>query len=170
MPSSTCRKSMPANLNWKTAPSMDSLLASAAAMVQDKATARQVALIVHQPAQALTLRGDRTRLQQAVLNYLSNAVKFTDAGQIEVGCQVLERTASDVLLRIAVKDTGIGIAPDVLPACSPPSSRPTTRPPANMAAPASGLAITRKIAELMQANAGPRAYSARAAPSGSPPA
>ncbi|MBV2194599.1 MAG: response regulator, partial [Azonexus sp.] len=133
---------------------VDSLLASAAAMVQDKATARQVALIVHRLPEALTLRGDRTRLQQAVLNYLSNAVKFTDAGQIEVGCQVLERTASDVLLRITVKDTGIGIAPDILPrlfSAFEQADNSTTR---KYGGTGLGLAITRKIAELMHGNAG----------------
>ena len=133
---------------------VDSLLASAAAMVQDKATARQVALIVHRLPEALTLRGDRTRLQQAVLNYLSNAVKFTDAGQIEVGCQVLERTASDVLLRITVKDTGIGIAPDVMPrlfSAFEQADNSTTR---KYGGTGLGLAITRKIAELMHGNAG----------------
>jgi signal transduction histidine kinase len=115
MPSSTCRKSTPANSNWKKPPSTWTASCRRGGHGAGKGQARQVALLVHHLPEALTLRGDKTRLQQAVLNYLSNAVKFTDAGQIEVGCQVLERTASDVLLRIEVKDTGIGIAPDVVP-------------------------------------------------------
>ena len=133
---------------------MDSILAGAAAMVQEKAQARQVALLVHHLPEALTLRGDKTRLQQAVLNYLSNAVKFTDAGRIEVGCQVLERTAGDVLLRIEVKDTGIGIAPDVVPrlfSAFEQADNSTTR---KYGGTGLGLAITRKIAQLMHGDAG----------------
>jgi signal transduction histidine kinase len=123
-------------------------------MVQEKAQARQVALLVHHLPEALTLRGDKTRLQQAVLNYLSNAVKFTDAGRIEVGCQVLERTAGDVLLRIEVKDTGIGIAPDVVPrlfSAFEQADNSTTR---KYGGTGLGLAITRKIAQLMHGDAG----------------
>ena len=58
------------------------------------------------------LRGDATRLSQALLNYLSNAVKFTQHGAIELVCSVLEQTETDLLVKFEVRDTGIGLSPD----------------------------------------------------------
>lgn len=55
------------------------------------------------------LVGDALRLKQVLLNYAGNAAKFTEQGQIVLRVQVRERTASEVLLYFAVKDTGIGL-------------------------------------------------------------
>jgi PAS domain S-box-containing protein len=56
--------------------------------------------------------GDPGRLRQILLNLISNAIKFTDAGEVGVDVSVAERTASDVMLRCTVRDTGIGIPED----------------------------------------------------------
>ncbi|MFZ2974231.1 MAG: bacteriohemerythrin [Ferribacterium limneticum] len=132
---------------------INAILDNAAAMVHDKARAKNVALLVtHAPN--LRLRGDRTRLQQAVLNYLSNAVKFTDAGQIELGCQVVESTPDEVLIRLEVRDSGIGIPADALPrlfSAFEQADNSTTR---KYGGTGLGLAITKKFAQLMQGDAG----------------
>ncbi|MEN9416966.1 MAG: hypothetical protein RI988_586 [Pseudomonadota bacterium] len=59
----------------------------------------------------LSLVGDPTRVRQVLLNLLSNAVKFTERGRVDVvlGCDGLG--TAQPLLHLAVKDTGIGIAP-----------------------------------------------------------
>ena len=132
---------------------INAILDNAAAMVHDKARAKNVALIVNH-APTLLLRGDRTRLQQAVLNYLSNAVKFTDAGQIELGCRVIESTPNDVLIRLEVRDSGIGIPAEALPrlfSAFEQADNSTTR---KYGGTGLGLAITKKIARLMQGDAG----------------
>ena len=63
-----------------------------------------------------TLVGDPGRLRQILLNLVSNAVKFTDTGEIGVEVTVAERdedaSARDVMLRCTVRDTGIGIPED----------------------------------------------------------
>ena len=57
-------------------------------------------------------RGDAFRLQQVLLNLLSNAIKFTAQGDVLVQVQVCRRTLEEATLRISVRDTGIGIAPE----------------------------------------------------------
>jgi protein-histidine pros-kinase len=53
--------------------------------------------------------GDPTRVRQVITNLVGNAVKFTEQGDISVEVDVEERSISSVLLRFAVRDTGIGI-------------------------------------------------------------
>lgn len=57
------------------------------------------------------LRGDTVRLRQVLLNLISNAIKFTDVGLIQVRLQLEPDGARSVLLRAEVQDSGIGIAP-----------------------------------------------------------
>jgi signal transduction histidine kinase/CheY-like chemotaxis protein len=72
---------------------------------------REHALSVALPSEPLPLEADPTRLEQVLVNLLNNAAKYTDRGgriQVEV-----EREASEAVVR--VRDTGIGIAPELLP-------------------------------------------------------
>jgi PAS domain S-box-containing protein len=55
------------------------------------------------------LIGDPGRLRQVILNLVSNAIKFTDEGEVAVNVSVDERGTDDVRLRFTVRDTGIGI-------------------------------------------------------------
>ena len=58
------------------------------------------------------LIGDPGRLRQVILNLVSNAIKFTDEGEVGVNVSVDERGKDDVRLRFTVRDTGIGIPED----------------------------------------------------------
>ena len=60
-----------------------------------------------------TLMGDKGRLSQVVLNLVGNAVKFTDEGEIAVRVELESQAQETVCLHITVRDTGIGIAPEV---------------------------------------------------------
>ena len=64
------------------------------------------------PQLPLHLVGDAMRLQQVLLNLSGNAIKFTPAGEVVLSMQVLQQDAASVTLEIAVRDTGIGIAPE----------------------------------------------------------
>ncbi len=66
-----------------------------------------------QPHPLPVLRGNAVRLKQIVLNLLTNAVKFTEAGHVDVAFEGIE-VAESVALTIHVADTGVGIAPDCL--------------------------------------------------------
>ena len=82
---------------------------------------------------------DPLRLRQMLNNLIGNAAKFTASGEIRVDVNVT-RDEPSPRLRFAVRDTGIGMPPDVSPGCSNPLSRPTARPPAISAAAGSGCA------------------------------
>jgi hypothetical protein len=94
---------------------LDDLLRNVGALIQDKARTKGLALVIDSPATAVALIGDATRLQQALLNYASNAVKFTEHGTITLRARIEAADAQGARVRFEVEDTGIGIAPEVLP-------------------------------------------------------
>ena len=61
-----------------------------------------------------TLTGDPSRLRQIIVNLMSNAVKFTDKGEINLHVSSLEKNETHACLKFAVKDTGIGISQDII--------------------------------------------------------
>jgi CheY-like chemotaxis protein len=63
------------------------------------------------PALPDMLCGDPTRLRQILINFVGNAIKFSDHGQITVNARAVEEDRLGVLLRIDVTDQGIGISP-----------------------------------------------------------
>jgi PAS domain S-box-containing protein len=130
------------------------LLHNVATMVHDKATAKGLRLLIDAVSLPPRLSGDATRLQQALLNYATNAVKFTEHGQVTLHAGIAGETAEHVLLRFEVEDTGIGIADDAMErlfASFEQADNSTTR---KYGGTGLGLAITRKLAELMGGSAG----------------
>lgn len=87
------------------------VIGSACMLLQGRAASRNVRLALDVKKALPSLRGDRDRLQQIVVNLVSNAVKFTPAGgAVTVGCDLLP----DGRLAITVSDTGVGIPEDKL--------------------------------------------------------
>lgn len=82
-----------------------------------RAEEKQLKLFVHLDPEItqLALLGDPLCLGQILLNLTGNALKFTDHGSITVRARIVEDTADDLLLRIEVADTGVGIATEQLP-------------------------------------------------------
>jgi signal transduction histidine kinase/CheY-like chemotaxis protein len=89
---------------------LDILLNSITTMILEKANAKGLEVVFDvDPEIPLQLRGDATRLGQILLNYLSNAVKFTEHGEVLLRVRILERTGARILVGFEVHDTGIGI-------------------------------------------------------------
>ncbi len=129
------------------------LVAESVAMVQERARARHLT-IVTEVASPGPLCGDPMRLRQALLNYLGNAIKFADHGRIVLRVSAEGEEDGVVLIRVCVSDSGIGIAPDVLPrlfGAFEQADNSTTR---KYGGTGLGLAITRKLAELMGGEVG----------------
>ncbi|WP_374327585.1 ATP-binding protein [Azonexus sp.] len=123
-------------------------------MLQEKAEAKGIELRREYPADLRWLRGDSTRLQQALLNYAGNALKFTERGSVLLRARVVDTRAAAVLVRFEVSDTGIGIAPaaiDRLFSAFEQADHSTSR---KYGGTGLGLAITRKIAQAMGGDAG----------------
>ena len=131
------------------------LMERAAALIRDKVQAKGLMFRIEMPVGAAhQLRGDPTRLTQAMLNYLGNAVKFTRQGSITLRCAVVEQRAAQTVLRFEVTDTGVGVAAEVkdrLFGAFEQADNSTTR---HYGGTGLGLAITRRLAELMGGQAG----------------
>ena len=94
---------------------LDLLLNNLAKIFYFNAREKGLELVFYQdPNIPPTLIGDPLRVSQILSNFLSNALKFTDKGQIFVKVNLVEQTAETVMLKFSVKDTGIGIHPDQL--------------------------------------------------------
>ena len=130
------------------------LFANAISIITERLQSKGLALHTERDDFPNDLRGDAIRLQQALLNYLTNAVKFTEQGSITLRARNLESSTDSVLLRFEVSDTGIGIAADAqerLFSAFEQADNSTTR---QYGGTGLGLAITRRLAELMGGEAG----------------
>jgi PAS domain S-box-containing protein len=98
----------------------------------------------------LALAGDQHRVKQIISNLVSNAVKFTPPrGAITISAQVIEQQAASVRVQIAVKDSGIGISPDLLEYIFQPFVQADGSTTRKFGGTGLGLTISRRLAELM---------------------
>lgn len=134
---------------------LDHLLHTVAGFLNEKAGDKGLELIFDIcPDVPGTLIGDSLRISQILLNYGSNAIKFSDKGEIRISVQVLERAEENVLLHFAVRDRGIGLTKEQqqqLFQSFQQADMSTTR---KYGGTGLGLAISRRLAELMGGEAG----------------
>ncbi len=116
-----------------------------------KAAENGIELLVDiDPRIPMVLVGDPLRLKQILTNLLSNAVKFTDpGGVILVRVHAQEITEENVLLTFAVKDTGIGIAPEYLPQLFESFTQADASSTRQYGGTGLGLAICKQLVRMM---------------------
>ena len=121
-------------------------VASAVELVRHRATEKKLALVVaiadDVPA---TVQGDATRLRQTLLNLLSNALKFTEAGEVRL---TVARGAGDEL-HFAVKDSGIGLTPEGMGRLFQSFSQADSSTTRKYGGTGLGLVISKRLAEIM---------------------
>lgn len=130
------------------------IVSNVISMLQTRAEAKGVQLCVEMEDLPEPLLGDPTRLQQSLLNYATNAIKFTEQGKVTLRLRKVEESVSDILLRFEVEDSGIGISPESLArlfSAFEQADNTTTR---KYGGTGLGLAITRRLAVLMGGDAG----------------
>ncbi|WP_371324214.1 cache domain-containing protein [Dechloromonas sp. ZY10] len=132
------------------------MLDQALSLLQEKAEAKGLRLRGEVSGQVpQSLYGDSFRLGQALLNYLGNAVKFSEQGEIVVSLTVdRELAPGRVLLRLAVRDQGVGIAPDKLGRLFQPFSQADDSTTRRYGGSGLGLAINKRLAELLGGEVG----------------
>ncbi|MEY2632726.1 MAG: hypothetical protein RIR00_1380, partial [Pseudomonadota bacterium] len=94
---------------------LHSLMGNIASMLYGRAQEKQLRLFTEAGPLPVGLLGDPTRLQQALLNYTANAIKFTETGSVRLRVEQVGEDAHSALIRFEVSDTGVGIPPEVLP-------------------------------------------------------
>jgi signal transduction histidine kinase/ActR/RegA family two-component response regulator len=133
---------------------IESMVAGIASMLNDQLQAKRLDLRSEIGPLPANLRGDATRIQQALLNYAGNAVKFTESGSITLRARQVEEGPESALVRFEVQDTGIGIAAEAMPRLFTAFEQADNTSTRKYGGTGLGLAITKKIAQLMGGDAG----------------
>ncbi|OYY45384.1 MAG: hypothetical protein B7Y56_05530 [Gallionellales bacterium 35-53-114] len=134
--------------------SINKILGNVSTILSDRSKAKGIPILVESASLPPDLYGDPMRLQQALLNYATNAIKFTEKGEVTLRVFLQEQTEDAALLRFEVRDTGIGIPAETLPqlfSAFEQADNSTTR---KYGGTGLGLAITRRLARLMGGQAG----------------
>jgi signal transduction histidine kinase len=116
-------------------------------IIQEKGLALNLNVATEIPP---VLLGDQLRLKQILLNLLGNAIKFTAQGSITISAQLLAQLEASVLVKIAVRDTGIGISDGFLDKVFLPFVQENDSTTRQFGGTGLGLSISRGLAELME--------------------
>jgi signal transduction histidine kinase len=98
--------------------------------------------------------GDAMRLRQILINFVANAIKFSDRGRIDVRARLAGRDAQDIVIRIEVSDQGIGISPEQQARLFHAFAQADASTTRKYGGTGLGLVISRRLALLMGGDAG----------------
>ena len=133
---------------------LSSVLDHVHSMLADSARSKGLSVEVDADSVPVWLRGDVVRLRQCLLNYASNAIKFTERGKIHLRASLLEEKGDELRVRFAVSDTGLGIDPERLGQLFQNFTQADASTTRIYGGTGLGLVITRRLAALMGGEAG----------------
>jgi len=134
---------------------LSAVLDNFANLIAEKASAKGLELIFEVDANVPdAMLGDPLRLGQVLINYGNNAVKFTQSGEVQVSVSVVMQTDAEVVLRFAVRDTGIGLTQAQISQLFRSFQQADTSTSRQYGGTGLGLAIARELSSLMGGEVG----------------
>ena len=133
------------NVPFKLEEVLDAVVHVNVLAAQDK----QLDLILHGPNTPLMLKGDPLRLNQILTNLVSNAVKFTASGFVEIHCFIVEQSNQRVSLKFSVTDSGVGIDQQKMSKLFKPFSQADGSTTREYGGSGLGLSISQHLAQMM---------------------
>jgi PAS domain S-box-containing protein len=129
---------------------LDDVITSVTTVIGQKVTDKGLELLAHvAPTVPQFLIGDPLRLGQVLINLVSNAVKFTERGEIVVCVALLQHTGEKCQLKFSVRDTGIGMSKEQAAKLFQPFTQADMSTTRKYGGTGLGLTISRRIVELM---------------------
>ncbi|MDR2784054.1 MAG: response regulator [Treponema sp.] len=127
-----------------------SLINDVASIIRMRITGKPVDLVIHEEDDVpSSLIGDEVRVKQILINLLTNGVKYTQAGQVELHVSVKKKDAAHLTLFFKVSDTGIGIKQKDMERLFTEFSRVDTKRNRDIEGTGLGLAIVRNLCKAM---------------------
>ncbi|HEX7640797.1 MAG TPA: response regulator [Burkholderiaceae bacterium] len=129
---------------------LENVLDNVATVTSAKAHAKKLEYVIHSsPDIPRYLIGDPLRLGQVLINLVSNAIKFTERGEVYVSCRPMEAADGTMKLRFLVCDTGIGLTPEQSARLFRPYSQADESTARKYGGTGLGLIISKRLVELM---------------------
>jgi signal transduction histidine kinase len=130
-------------VRWESI-SVNHTLTDAASLVQPMAADKQLKFVIELLDEDQAIQTDSTKLRQMLVNLLSNGIKFTDKGEVRLGCAVNNGT-----LEIRIADTGVGIPAENIEDVFEPFWQAEQMATRKTGGTGLGLSVTRKLARLL---------------------
>jgi two-component system sensor histidine kinase/response regulator len=134
---------------------VEELIDTTCSLLADSAERKGLELVIDRdPSLPRMLRGDALRLEQILLNFANNAVKFTERGEVAISIAPVERGDNGVLVEFRVRDTGIGMDEAQMARLFQSFSQADMSTTRKYGGTGLGLAISKRLAELMGGTVG----------------
>jgi len=134
---------------------LESILGQVSMQISERAAAKGLNLTYGiDPMLPHLLYGDALRLRQVLLNFASNAVKFTEYGKITLFAGLIEEGPDDLLARFEVRDTGVGIAPEFQKQIFEAFEQVDSSTARKFGGTGLGLTISQRLAQMMGGQVG----------------
>ncbi|MDP9202673.1 MAG: HAMP domain-containing histidine kinase [Gemmatimonadota bacterium] len=130
-------------VRWESM-SVNHTLTDAASLVQPMAADKHLRFVVETLNEDQSIQTDGTKLRQMLVNLLSNGIKFTEKGEVTVGCAV-----NNSILEVRIADTGVGIAAANIEDVFEPFWQAEQTATRKTGGTGLGLSVTRKLARLL---------------------